>query len=1025
MRLAALMSRAKGKMRPQASSCLRGMAVAAMTCAPSVALAQSVPALSDGAGQALVAICAGLAASVIFFANRLDRLRRDHVETARSLHRRLRERQCLHEVFLATDDMRRPMPLILSDIATALRHGCDEPDLTLVRVDLSGHLHDDIGTRATTGRIEAPILIEGAEAGRITLARRDDGRPSEGPARLLDPDTLALIASRIAGRMLGATMLDAVERSERRFRAVFEDSGLASLVTVQGIVVQANAAAAAQLGFDRREDLIGRHFLDFTPDTQPGGVPTLDLVQHSERELDSLGRVEMQWEQLHRSGERMLFDANLARIDQDGQPATFVVLTDITQRRRAEEELARYQRNLEAQVALRTEDLSKLYEELNAVFRTADSGIALVDDGRIRAANPALERLFQIPPGTAPGLSVAPFLPEGIDIYDADHPAMKTLAQGGTHVAEQPLARLDGSRFPARLRSTAVDPQDMARGAVWLVDDISAEVAVRQELDRARELAEQALRLKSDFLAQMSHEIRSPIQAVLGFTDLLLGTDLTEVQRDYLRKARASGRHLSMIINDVLDLSKVEAGKLRLERTEFALAPVLAAAADTIAPGAAEKDLELVIDVAPDVPTQVIGDPLRIGQVLINYLSNALKFTERGEIVLSVRRSGTGDAPGHVGLRFAVEDSGIGLTPDQQSRLFESFAQAEESTSRIYGGTGLGLSICRSLAALMGGQVSVESGGNGGSRFLFDVVLESAAQPSEAATRRAGLMGRRVLLVEDNERAGQACLDLLAAQGLATVWLRNPSQTLDTLRHAAADQPFDVVLLDAGQIAPQDAGDRPDAGLGLVRTLRDMTEHPPIPVLLLTRRGGQLITDRALRAGVRDVLVKPLIAETLLDRLTTVLLPEDAPAPAVAQPAPAKPQAEKRAGPDPSALTGRRVLVVDDNDLNRDLLAAMLDRSGIAVEQAENGAKALEAVLAGDFDLILMDSQMPVMDGLEACRRIRALPTAKAAVPIIGLSGRAGEADRAIGLAAGMTDYLPKPVTAAKLRQALTDWIRD
>lgn len=965
-----------------------------------------------------------------YLRSRLDRARRAEEEIARALRRRIRERQCLHEIFVATDNMRRPMETILTEIATALRHGADDPDQTLVRISLMGHQVDEIGTRAVRARIEAPILIEGVEQGRIVVARRDRGTahpPASAGDEVApeDVDLLALIASRIAGRALGSTMLEAVERSERRFRAVFEDSGLASLVLQGGRLIHANAKAAQLLGYDRPDEIVGMHFRDFSPEVQPGGIPTVDLVKRNEQLLDRDGTLQVEWEHLRRSGERALFEVTMTRIQQDGQTSTFAVLNDVSQRRRAEEALAVYQRNLEAQVAQRTEDLSRLYDQMEALFRSVGLGIALVAGGRIITSNPTLERMFLIPHDSAKGFDIGRLLPEGREEYTADHPAIKALRAGETYELEQPVLRLDGTSFLARMRSTAIDPQDLSAGVAWVVEDISSDVAVKRELAGAREIAEQALRVKSEFLAQMSHEIRSPISAVLGFTELLLNSALTEMQRDYLTKVQTAGRHLLMIINDILDLSKVEAGKMRLESTDFDLVGVLNSAADAIATGAADKHLEVVVDIAPDVPTHLKGDPLRIGQILINFLSNALKFTERGEIVLEARLDPARDRDGRVGLTFAVTDTGIGLTPEQQARLFQSFAQAEDSTSRLYGGSGLGLSICRRLAELMGGEVGVTSTRGKGSRFHFSVALDPSSQRARREKRRPLLEGRRVLLVEDNQTAGQQCVDRLRRVGVDPLWLSTAAATVPAVQRAREEgRPFDAILIDSSLSPAGVAAGADPATAGGILTARALRALPPSdvpPILLLARRGGQEKVDLVLAEGLEGLLVKPVPQHVLLDKLEALFAPEGRTAAADQTP----PQDRRRAAsPADRALEGLRVLVVDHNALNRELLVAMLERVGVEVAEAENGAESLEAVLSREFDAILMDSQMPVMDGLEASRRIRALPTGKANVPIIGLTGNANPEDRLKGLEAGMTDYLPKPVTASALRQTIARWTR-
>lgn len=951
----------------------------------------------------------GVVASVILARRRLRGAIRENDEIGQTLEKRLRERHCLFEVFLATEDMSRPMPDILRDVADAVRLGVTDPQAALVQIEIQDFRLDEVQGQATGPVTRLPILIDGARRGSLSIAYRDKGQPL--PVLLADEvQTLRLVASRLAGRMLGYTMYEALKQSERRFRAVFEDSVLPSLVEAGGVFTHANQAAAQLLGYDRPEDLIGRTFRELTPHIQTDGTPTAELAARCGAQLEREGTLRVEWDHIRRDGAIIPLEVTLSRFVQDGQVTVFVVWSDLTQRRQAEEALVAYQRSLESKVALRTEELSRLYEEMRAVFDTAGSGIALANRERIITANLAFERMFAIPAGTSAGFATEALLPTRPEAREARDKAWAALPLGETILAEMEVTRLDGTSFPARVRASAVDPADMTRGAVWVIDDMTRDLAVTQALADAREFAEQTLEQKTAFMAQMSHEIRSPITAVLGFADLLMSSDLSEMQRDYLTKLQTSGQHLLLIVNDLLDLSKVDAGKLKIESTEFDLTELLDSAADAIATGAAEKDIDVIVEVAPDVPSHIRGDPLRIGQILINYMTNALKFTEKGEIHLKAscqsRRPG-----GKIELCFAVRDSGIGLSSDQQAKLFQTYSQAEISTARRYGGSGLGLFISRELAHLMGGEVGVESEPGQGSRFWFTLTVEPGMAQSRQEKAHPLLNGRQVLLLEDNAHAARQILERLTAAGARVDWVAAPEDMAAPEGARGATSPrYDVALIDIAMAPP--------GGLAAARALRALPGELRPAVVLLSKRGGQDVVDLVRREGFQDVLVKPIRHRLLLDRLDRLFRHADPLAraragAAVAQTGPAA----------PAAWIGRRALVVDDNALNRDVLETMLRRHGMAVVTAENGAQAVEALLAEDFDLILMDNQMPVMNGLEACRRIRALPTAKARVPIIGLSGGARAVDRDAGLAAGMSDYLPKPITMSGLRDVMARWV--
>ena len=460
-----------------------------------------------------------------------------------------------------------------------------------------------------------------------------------------------------------------------------------------------------------------------SPKRQPDGEPSATKIDRISQQLRENGSVKFDWEYLRHDGTPILVEVMLSAMGTGEDVEIFALWHDITVKRQAEAALAAHQRTLEAQVARRTDELSRLNEELGTLLATAASGIALLQGDAIRTCNPSLSKLLLIPQdqliGTSPALLFASEA-EWRDLFDR---ATAEMARGGIFSANTEIRRGDGTTLWVTIRANAIHSERPDRGVVLVIDDITHEYIITRQLAAARDMAEQAARLKSDFLAHISHELRTPINAVLGFAELLLGTPMADHQRDYVRKVQASGRHLLMIINDVLDLSKVEAGKLNIEQTEFRLPAVLRAAVDTIAAAAADKGIELVVLTDPALPARFIGDPLRITQILMNLLTNALKFTDRGEIILAVAQSADG------ALQFRITDTGIGMTPDQIGRLFQRFTQAEDSTARLYGGTGLGLAICRQLADLMQGEVGVESQPGQGSTFWVTLPLPACQTP--------------------------------------------------------------------------------------------------------------------------------------------------------------------------------------------------------------------------------------------------------------------------------------------------------
>ncbi len=932
------------------------------------------------------------------------------------LRHRIREQTCLHQIFLATDDMQRPMPAVLHDIAEALQKAFPGTTPPLVRIELLGHLHDEIGARDASGALTTPILIEGKARGRITLLADPPPKPDAGGTLLL-----GLAASRIAGRTLGATTLAMLQKSEERFRRTFQHSAQATAVIQEGRFVNANRAALDLLGYSGDHTFLGRTPADLSPRFQPDGEPSDTKARDVIEQALEKGALRFEWEHLRSNGTPVLLEVLLTSVVEDNRTDIFVLWNDITVKRQAEAALAAYQQTLEAQVAKRTQQLTNLYDELHAIFLTATAGIALVRDGRMVTYNPSLGSILLWPQGEPIDLTTQNIFKDPAAWQASLDQAKAILASGGLFEQNVELVRLDGSTVWARLRATNVDPSDPDKGTVWVVQDISNEIAAQTQLAEARDIALQAARLKSEFLAHMSHELRSPINAVLGFTELLMGTALSEHQQEFLQKVQSSGRHLLLIINDVLDLSKVEAGKLRIEQSEFSLPSVLRSAVDTVSKGVADKNLELLVEIDPATPRRLTGDPLRISQILVNYLSNAVKFTPTGTVHLSVAPEAPASsnqataADERLRLRFSVADSGIGMSPEQVARMFQSFSQAEDSTARLYGGTGLGLSICRQLATLMEGDVGVNSSQSGGTTFWATLPLRPAADPQPSATDTR-VSGSRILLIDDHPGARAQIAADLGRSGATVISTESGPHALDTLDMLGDDPAAlpDALLVDL-RMPQMD-------GVKTIRALRARLGKRMPPTILMTKHGGQEMVDLTFAEGIDDLVIKPVDPEILTARLEQLLQSDKPRRPGIRNRA-RKGKAAPDAQGDHPAASGKRALVIDDNPINRELTAAMLGKQGLQVDTAENGADGLERLLDGHFDVIFMDNQMPVMGGLEATRRIRALPTAKGRIPIIGLTGRSDDADHRDGLEAGMSDYIVKPVSSAALQAVLRRWL--
>jgi PAS domain S-box-containing protein len=649
---------------------------------------------------------------------------------------------------------------------------------------------------------------------------------------------------------------------------------------------------------------------------------------------------------------------------------------------------------------LSTQESASQRAHLDALIASAPLAIAVVDNaGSISSVNPAFETLFGYAAAEAQGRRIdALIVPASVRNQASD---LEARVQGGEIVrVELERMRKDGQHIQVRLSAAAVRAAT-AGGLVAVYEDISARKQAEVAMRAARDLAERVARARSAFLANMSHEIRTPMNAVLGFVELVLDSELTVDQRRSLELVRSSSEALLAILNDILDYSKIEAEHLELESIAFDLPKVVHATSTLLAVRAREKHLELTVDVPPDVPHMVRGDPTRVRQVLVNLIGNAVKFTEEGEIAVSAtvaQRSG-----GQAVVQFRVRDTGIGISEADQATIFQEFTQADASMTRRFGGTGLGLAISRRLVTLMGGALTVTSEVDRGSEFAFALTfpIEPAA-PTPVPGAAMSLGGRRLLVVDDNETNRRILRDMLGAEGVAVHEAPRADAGLDALRHAAAaGAPYDLAILDA-QMPDQD-------GFALAAVVRADPALATTRLLILTSAGQRGDGERCRQLGIQAYLTKPIARADLIEAVGVVLAGV-APAGAASDLITRHSIAEAR--------DTLRVLLAEDNPVNQQVAMAMLTKRGHQVDVVSNGREAVTAVGARRYDVVLMDVQMPEMDGFAATQAIRALPEGRA-LPIIALTAHALSGERERCLAHGMSGYLAKPFKAHDLFMAV------
>ncbi len=773
-----------------------------------------------------------------------------------------------------------------------------------------------------------------------------------------------------------------LQKREAFFRAIFDNAavGIVSLDAGQNPVL-VNPA------FARFVDQSIDHLLGHPESiTLPAEVVEHmnTLLNHSERSNRQSLRDEFRFSRPN--GETCWGDVQITAVRNEKGDLDSLLLTvlDVTDRREIEAELIHQ------------------FNFLQALLDTIPNPIFYLDaESRYLGCNAAYESFFNTERSEIVGQRVLEldFLPE--DQRQANQAEAEAIIASGGHSSREIRSVLtDGTAHDTLCTVTGFRTANgQPGGLIGIIVDVTPLKNAEREAERARATAESAAAAKADFLANMSHEIRTPMNAIIGMTHLALQTELTPRQRNYLAKVDNAAKGLLGIINDILDLSKIDAGMMHFEQTPFSLDTTFRHLSDVCAIKARERGLELIYDIAPDVPDQLLGDPLRLGQLLLNLVGNAIKFTETGEIRVTVKRLASRDE--QVELCFDVIDSGIGMDAGQVEKIFSAFTQADTSTTRKYGGTGLGLSICKRIVDLQGGEIGVTSQPGIGSCFTFR--LPFGLSPTQADTpRRIGLPDAlRALVVDDSHGACEVFLHMLSMLGIDGKAVGSGQAALDEL---AGNAHYGLLIID-WKMPGMD-------GIELLRQFRLNDPDSTTAVIMATANDYEEMQAALGNHKVGAILAKPATPSSLFDSIMLALHRDNGMCPLSERPA-IQPGVR---------FTGRRVLLVEDNEVNRELAEEMLGNIGLVVETAENGQQAVAKAKLQPYDLILMDCHMPVMDGYTATQAIRQDSTLPR-MPIVAMTANALAADRQRCLDVGMDDHIPKPIDVAVLHATLARWL--
>jgi len=806
-------------------------------------------------------------------------------------------------------------------------------------------------------------------------------------------------------------MEEQFRESDRQLQGILDYAPLCiSLKDLQGRYKWVNRRYEEIFGV-RPEDVVGKTAREIYPEFA-------EVADKNDRNaLAALAPIEGDEVVIKLGGkERTVLQTKFILRDTAGWPTELCgIASEITERKQMERALALHGEEMQRI----TKALSRSEQRLQVVLDTAATGIITIDEkGTIETFNPSAEEIFGYAAEKIIGKNVRTLMPppdqeqhNGYLKHYLETGEKKIMGNG----REVEGRRKDGTTFPMHLAiSEAVLDDGDKRLFTGIVTDITQRKRAEEALQAAKEAAEIATRTKSEFLATMSHEIRTPMNGVIGMAGLLLGTQLDDEQRKYAETVRSSADCLLTIINDILDFSKLEAGKLELEFVDFNLVEIVENVAELLGPQATGKGIDFVTFFAPDVPAFVRGDPSRLRQILMNLAGNAVKFTEKGSVAIGVNV--VAQSKLSFRLRFEVLDSGIGISKEAQRHLFKKFTQADSSTTRRYGGTGLGLAICRQLIGLMEGEIDVESTSGAGSNFWFEIPLgrrmkEGTRSQKQEVVPLEELSNLHTLVVDDSELNRRIFRKQFESWGMTVICAEDAEAALAMLEKAKRQKtPFDLAVLD--HMMPDVDGEE------LGKRIRKCQAFNGTKLILATSMGMQEDAAHFRAIGFDSYLTKPVRQSVLFNAIANLFSSSVESESAGMGEAQASPCEKEVAEP----LRQLRILLAEDNQVNQLLASLMLQKKGHRVDAVGNGIEAVKAVQTIPYDLILMDVQMPEMGGVEATARIRALPGGVARIPIIALTANAMKGDRESYLAAGMDDYVSKPIDEAKLLQVLARW---